>query len=501
MSETLPLDGGIGQIEFARGVRVRAPGLRGTVTLHEPMIDAVATRGLSEPALEEPLAAAGFETLVTLELELEPSGPAPVAEELRGPDGVEALELELPDLSGEDFGQVVLAVDEAGVATWHFPLDESDRLLPATRGGTGGVKRFLVRARQPAVEQESAGPATRGLLGSLGRRVVKGLIYPLTDPVVGRVGRIFARRWEESRRPYMVRSFGPGTFTQPAERQLDAAQWRRLAGDRALLFVHGTFSRCHSAFGGLSSQSMSRLSGHYGDRLFGFDHFTVSEDPIDNVRWFLDQVPENLSLELDVVCHSRGGLVARTLAQGVAGLQTDRVAVKRVVFVAVPNAGTALADPERLPQLLDRFTTVLNLFPDNGVTETLEVILMVVKVLAHGLLRGLPGLASMNPHGDFLRDLNQGPPLDVDYFSLAADFEPRGGLRDLVVDAGADVVFGRDKNDLVVPTLGVYDQNGHPSFPLASAARHQFDDSHGVLHTNFFPHGDAQQVLERWLTS
>ena len=98
--------------------------------------------------------------------------------------------------------------------------------------------------------------------------------------------------------------------------------------------------------------------------MFAFDHFTLSHDPRRNIEWLVDQLPPQ-PLELDVVCHSRGGLVARALAEHPVafGFDVSRVKVRRTVFVGVPNNGTALADPDHIVKMLDRLTTALNLFP------------------------------------------------------------------------------------------------------------------------------------------
>jgi pimeloyl-ACP methyl ester carboxylesterase len=141
-----------------------------------------------------------------------------------------------------------------------------------------------------------------------------------------------------------------------------------------------------------------------------FDHHTLSHDPERNVRELLARLPGDV--ELDVICHSRGGLVARVLAERPSrfGLDTARARVRRVVFVGVPNAGTQLADPAHMTHFLDRMTSALNLFPGSGIGDVLEGILTAVKVVGHGALKSLDGLAAMNPEGKFLRTLNAGTP-------------------------------------------------------------------------------------------
>jgi hypothetical protein len=498
MTESLDLTGA--PLDLGGGVRLDAPDLRGRVTLYEAVQDRAAMRNLAAPALDEPLVRAGFRDLVTLELEVEAVG-APGVTGLRGPAGEEAMLLALPDL-GEDQGQAVLAVDEAGVASWSFAVGEDGSPEPAAVRGAGGVKRFLVRSHVPA----GGGPGTRGLLGRLGRKLVRALVYPITDPLFGRVGRFFAERWEDRHRPYGVRLFTPEGYTRPDPTQMSGADWERMARDRALLYLHGTFSTAHGAFGGLPPEVFTALHQRYGGRVFAFDHYTLSHDPERNVRWLLEQIPPRVALELDVVCHSRGGLVARTLAERLDRLEAidpGRLTVERVVFVGVPNRGTALTDPDHLVDFLDRLTSVLNLFPTNAAAEILDALLVVVKVLGHGVLGGLDGLAAMNPRGPFVAALNRGGAGTADYFAIAADYEPAGALREFVrqvADAALDRVFDDAPNDLVVPTLGAFDDNGHPRFPIAGDRVLELAPERGVIHTRYFGHPTTGEKLLAWLS-
>jgi hypothetical protein len=197
--------------------------------------------------------------------------------------------------------------------------------------------------------------------------------------------------------------------------------------------------------------------------------------------------------------------VARTLAErpSAFGLDTSHVAVRRVVFAGVPNQGTLLAHPDHMVKMIDRMTTVLNLFPTGPVTETLEALLTAVKVIGHGALKGLGGLASMRPDGDFLRTLNQGRAQPVRYFGIAANFEPaHPGLRALVAgsaDAVLDRVFEDAENDLVVPESGVYAANGSPTFPIDGAQLLRLPGSVAISHTTMFGHRAVSAKIEEWL--
>ena len=274
---------------------------------------------------------------------------------------------------------------------------------------------------------------------------------------------------------------------------------------RALLFIHGTFSTAHGGFHDLPSQFLAELQQRYGGRVFAFNHFTMSHDPEQNVRWFADAIrPMSASaLEFDIVCHSRGGLVARTLAEGKDVFGLDRTRVHRVAFVGVPNQGTLLADPDHMVEMIDRMTTALNLVPPGGVADIFEGILIGAKIIGHGALNGLVGLHSMNPTGPFLKRLNQGGRQDAQYFAAAANFEPTDpGMRSLVTrsaDALVDRVFEQAENDFVVPEVGVYSKNGCDSFPIPMDRCFRIPASAGVMHTSMFGYRELVERLNVWL--
>ena len=402
------------------------------------------------------------------------------------------IELEVPD-PGPEAGQFVLYTDESGVTTWQFAEPGGQR----TRSLGPSTRRYVIHHAAPATPE---GAATRGLVSAVGKKLIKVLVFPLIDPLIGQVSETFAERWEAKKRPYGLRPFTPADYRAPDTPALGTDDWRRLGAGRSLLFVHGTFSRAHSAFGGLSADTLTELHRRYGGRVFAFDHFTLSHDPRRNVEWLLAHLPDDASLDLDIVCHSRGGLVSRMLAekQSAFSLGARSLRVGSVVFVASPNAGTHLADPEHMGTLVDTYTNLLNFIPDNPVTDVLDGVVTVAKQLAVGALGGLGGLQSMRPGGAFQQWLNaQNGHGDTAYFALGADFTPsQHGFREWVKDRLMDGVFGAE-NDLVVPTAGVYEANGSGFFPIEE--RHVFPADAAISHTGFFQHADAQAKLLAWL--
>jgi len=261
------------------------------------------------------------------------------------------------------------------------------------------------------------------------------------------------------------------------------------------MFVHGTFSQSHTGFGALPKDFIEEVHRAYSGRVVAFDHFTLSHDPLRNVKELAERIPEGADLELDIICHSRGGLVSRVLAekQGELSLGSRRIAIGRIVFVATPNGGTLLADAEHLNELIDTYTNRLNCVPEVGVTDVLETIITVVKQLAVGTLKGLEGLRSMDPDAAFLKEwLNVQDTSAPTYFALGSNYEPPVAGWATFKDAVLDAIF-KNQNDLVVPTEGVYADNGSSVFPIAD--RRVFAEQEGIAHSGFFANEKARQHI------
>jgi hypothetical protein len=191
--------------------------------------------------------------------------------------------------------------------------------------------------------------------------------------------------------------------------------------------------------------------------------------------------------------------VTRLLAER-PELTGGRLDVGRTVLVATPNAGTALADDDRLGQLLDRMTTLADHLPDRLGRPVLDVLLRLVQQVVVGALDGLDGLAAMDPDGPFLTEvLNKGAPDRSGYAAVGADFEPPPGsaLARVALDGLSDVVFADAANDLVVPTRGCYDVPGLDGFPVTD--RLVFGPSDGVDHNGYWTRPAFGEQLLAWL--
>ncbi len=85
--------------------------------------------------------------------------------------------------------------------------------------------------------------------------------------------------------------------------------------EQGLLFIHGTGSHTFGGFRDLpSSMDWPALCSHFGDRVFGFEHRTFSQSPIENALALATVLPQGARICL--VTHSRGGLVGDLLCLG-----------------------------------------------------------------------------------------------------------------------------------------------------------------------------------------
>ena len=468
-------------------VVVITPGLTGQVEVHPAGTDGMRGAEQSTVDFEAALAAADLAEQLTVVL----SGHAELAAGggTRASGGSDDIVVEVP-APGEGNGQVLLYAAEDGSLSWHLPDDVLPEEVP-TRGGAR--RRYRVpRAVVPPADRDDAGD--RGVLGAVGTKLLKVLVFPLVDPVLGKVGDHFASRWEAKHRPVRVRWMGVDDYRSPAAASFADGDWTRLEGGRSLLLVHGTFSTAHGGFGSLPAATMRVLHERYDGRVLALDHPSVSVSPRENVDQLAALLPAGLDVEVDVITHSRGGLVGRELAA------SDAVAVRRLVMVAAPNAGTILADRNHLSDLLDRITDLAQFVPDTGVTDTLGLVLTVLKQLAVGAVGGLDGLTSMDPSGEYLAVLNARPAPDTEVWAVAADYEPPSGapLTRVARNGATDLVFSQS-NDLVVPTGGCWDVAGAAGFPIAH--RLVLDASRGIDHGSFFRDAEVNERLLEWLSA
>ena len=361
------------------------------------------------------------------------------------------------DVEGRpDETYVVMTRYASGAIRFHMPTEPARRGI---RRGARRIYRFLIPV--PAAPLADA-DGRRGFISAAIKTVVLKIAGKIADFALSKL----ALLWETA--TWKLKKQREGWLSVTAaglgeEQNLPAADLQTLsASERNLLFLHGTFSSTKAAFKGLAQTQGSNGKGFfeelqdvYGNRIYGFDHFTLSRTPQDNVRMLLAALPDR-STTFDVITHSRGGLVLRHLVErrDLFGPLADRFVIGRAVLVASPNEGTPLASPDHVTQYTNWLSNVLELFPETPFTTGMEFVSEALSWIAHRIVGGLPGLASMDNKGDIIRLLQAAPgPSNQAYSALVANFEPDTTVLQRIIDAGADLFFA-SANDLVVPTEG-----------------------------------------------
>ncbi|HKV76715.1 MAG TPA: CHAT domain-containing protein [Candidatus Sulfotelmatobacter sp.] len=336
----------------------------------------------------------------------------------------------------------------SGALTFHAPIQYAGR----GRGrGQANKARFVVTVRSTDVDT--------------GKRGIGSKVFKL---VLIKVAKVVADKAVSFALPKLVTAFERNSWNK----RLLKEGWLKvtketLAGaalvpgkptspERSLLFIHGTFSNAASAYGALArSNFFNRVKDLYGDRMFAFDHFSLSRTPHENARMLLESLPEQTTT-FDVITHSRGGLVLRNLVErsGAFGPIAQRFKLGRAVLVASPNEGTPLATPQRWGDTVGWIANLLELFPENPFTTGAEFVANGLVWLARHASGDIPGLHSMDSNGEMIVDLQTppGPPMNA-YSALVSNYNPTGAVLRRMLDTGIDQFFG-SANDLVVPTQG-----------------------------------------------
>ena len=283
-------------------------------------------------------------------------------------------------------------------------------------------------------------------------------------------------------------------------------------GGPLLVMVHGTFVNTFSTFGKLwklHPQTVRDLFRRYADRVYALDHPTMGESPITNALTLVNALPAGA--RLDLVTHSRGGLVAEVLARACAGkplsaddralfadsryarhrsdldalvkaAQIKGLKVERVVRVACPARGTLLASKR-----FDAYLSVLKWGLElGGVPVAPELVDFLHEVaLRRADPTELPGIEAMMPESAVVAWLNSGSePIPGDLRVIAGDMEG-DSIGSWVKTLLSDAFYWTD-NDLVVQTRSMY--GGSPRADTAAGAGASFllDRGGKVSHFNYF---------------
>ncbi len=271
---------------------------------------------------------------------------------------------------------------------------------------------------------------------------------------------------------------GLRVFTQNGLQPVEKASGQ----GRTLLVIHGTFSSADHYFEPPRAGERDTWWSFVRDarsryaEVLSYDHPTLSVSPFLNAIE-LGRLIGAKPLDMDIICHSRGGLIARWWLEV---LNTGQARQSRVVFAGSPLGGTSLAAPPRLRAALGFLTNVLWALSAASKAGSVAVpmftaITGILRVLASlGTLGSrlpfldaglalVPGLSAQSRVGNNaeLRALREN---DVHgrYFSITSDFAPDTAQewafwrKFCLAKKGADLVFDCG-NDLVVDTVSMSD--------------------------------------------
>lgn len=313
-----------------------------------------------------------------------------------------------------------------------------------------------------------------------------------------------------------------------------------------LLFIHGTGSHTFGSFGDLRSGSAAgdweALARRFGGRMFGFEHRTFSESPIDNALALARALPAGARLSL--VTHSRGGLVGDLLClagltdAAIASYRRDRppntsetarqkrlrelvaareqdslralrqeladknFRIERYVRVACPARGTSLLTDNLdvfLSGLLSLMTKLVGAATGPAGSAALSAFTRVVLEIAAKRIdpRFLPGIEAMLTDAPMARLLAEGQRKQGIAMSIiSGDIEGGSVLRRIGVLFTDWMFFDRVDNDLVIDTESMY-----AGLAARNDARYLFDQGASVHHFSYFANRRTRSALRDWLTA
>lgn len=448
----------------------------------------------------------------------------------------QAMDIELNLDAGES---AVVLTEQDGSYEWHFPARRStteglQRRAPGRAPRSGPASRIAFRipigdsGRLPRGTR--SGPMQRGpITGFIKGRVQAFVLRFIARKSIGALTRRLERGVEEG--PVIINS---------AE---DALLWKTVPGltadslptpraRRILLLVHGTFSSTIGSFGALCAHEqgqalLQQAIAHY-DMVIGHDHYTLSETPEQNaealLRDLLPLLADGQALEIDAIAYSRGGLVLRYLSEMLTADAGVAITFRKAIFVGCTNGGTELANDENWKHLVDIYTNMsagatrlLALAPGAALParilrQSIRIIGSLVTYIAQDSIanHAVPGVASMEPDGDFVQALNRLPqarqlPAIRENYAIASNFEPSlhndafgigKTLALKVADGFVDRLMGKD-NDLVVNNDSMFVLDPLPSARLRGSRR--FEANGSIYHTLYFHQPQIVTTCGEWL--
>ncbi len=452
--------------DLGLGITITAPGIVGTVHVRPDLlqVDVDSTLALTEDEEINRTIGPIFPSRTVLD-----------AHVWRGIDGLASDGLASDGLASDEFatltavsppsGAGVIMVadsDPDGIVTFHAAdRYKADRSLLADDSVEGDRLTFTIPSSR-LVDPPKDGELTDLAMPAQVKKIITFLFHDVAEMAVREAAEWLAKEWEAKNRPYELKRLEVGEPGKSTWAEFPVSRWPELQEKKVLLLFHGIFSTVESAFGGLDGllegetgkTPYQHLAEKY-DHIIGWNHPSVSVDPVKNAIRFNEHVGTDVVPTVDVLCHSRGGLVARLVA-GEKAAPAASVTARKIVFVGTPNAGTVLVEPENLEQLINRFVNLLRWIPPgpwSAAKLDVEGFLHLVKFVGMNIEEGLPGLVYMSDAN--MKIHNEDCKVTGSRHAIGANFKPTDRTKRLLDTAEDRLVFANVDNDVAVPTARV----------------------------------------------
>ncbi|MGB0847446.1 MAG: DUF7379 domain-containing protein [Thiolinea sp.] len=371
----------------------------------------------------------------------------------------------------------------------------------------------------------------------------KALMWAIESRLVGEPG---LYRWHEK-----------DLYVGDVVKQGDADLQKAAENDEpVLLFIHGTASSTVNSFGGLHEGTVDeggweKLTRGFAGRVYGFEHYTFSDSPLENALHLARTLPKGARLSL--ITHSRGGLIGDLLCMGeydddlISRYQREPVLetegefegqerpenkklrekivaeekeqlrtlrgilrekqfrIERYVRVAAPASGTTLL-AENLDVFLSGLLSLVNfavgLIPAVGTmgSTVLSAFRRIVLEIAEKRIdpRLIPGIEAMLPNSPLTIFIAQAPRadgIDMAIVSGTVDGDSGNFFKRIAVMLTDWIIFDQFDNDFVVDT-----QSMRAGLVRRNQTREFYAHGHQVNHLRYFDRHDSRRAIYKWIT-
>ncbi|WP_316224880.1 MULTISPECIES: CHAT domain-containing protein [unclassified Bradyrhizobium] len=418
-------------------------------------------------------------------------------------------------------GEDIVIIDIAsGPSLWLHPESARDLLQsqhdPLARGASPlspGEVRVPSRLRWRLEEATSAPRGARSFLGDVQVQAVHLVTGIIEDKAADFVASKVVKAFDSQVDPGVYR-LQPDVL-EPLKGRATSPITDGSAP--SLVLIHGTFSQTSGTFGKLWTehpQLVDLLFKRFGERVYALDHPTLGASPIANAITLAEAAPKDAQLQL--LTHSRGGLVAEVLARvcanpalsdlelfendgssadelkKLAALVADkRISIERVVRVACPARGTLLAS-KRLDAYVSVLKWALELAQIPVAPQLLDFLGAVARRRSDP--EEVPGLAAQMPNSPLVQWLHAAEsPIKGDLRVVAGDLQG-DSVVSWVKALLSDAFFWAD-NDLVVQTRSMYGGS-----PRERDSTFVLDQGSKVSHFNYFSNAQTASAVVDALT-